>query len=86
MAALTAKGSYAFPFLCWQVSVSSRTGNHHPYMHGILSRMNETKSPGFSIALSLPLCDELALHRRLLIFHKNCSINYYEIFSYESFV
>ena len=39
IATLIANGLYAFPFLCWQVSTSSRSGKHHPYIHGIL---NET--------------------------------------------
>ena len=33
IATLTANGSYAFPFLCWQLRISSRIGNHHPYIH-----------------------------------------------------
>ena len=67
--ALAANGSYAFPFSCWQASISSHTGNHHPYIQDIFSRMNETKSPGISIVCSLPLCDEVAVHWCLLMFH-----------------
>ena len=62
IAALTANGSYAFPFLCWQASISSCSGNHHSYICGISSHTNETKSPGLSIMHSLPLYNKVALH------------------------
>ena len=31
----TANALHAFPFSFWQVSISSRTGNHHPHIRGI---------------------------------------------------
>ena len=63
-------------FRCWQASISSCIGNHHPYIRGISSHTNETKSPGVSIAHSLPLCDKVFLRQHPLRFHENCSVSY----------
>ena len=72
-----------------RVRISSHTGNHvhHPYICGIPhAGTNETKSPGVSIAYSLPVCDEVALRRLPRRLHDNCSISYFENFSYEILV
>ena len=57
IATLATNGSYAFLFSCWQASISSRTGNHHP----MVFRIKLAKFPIASIVHSLPLCDEVSV-------------------------
>ena len=86
IAALTANGSFVFPFcvgkrvfhLVLETTILS-------YICGIPSCTNETKFPIISIMRSLPLCDKVALCRRPLTFHENCNVSYYKNISYKIF-
>ena len=64
--------SCAFSFLHWQASISSYTGDHHPYICGIPSHTNEIVIfQIFPLRVHCPLtqCYEIAVRRRPLAFH-----------------
>ena len=54
----------------------SRTGDHHPYIHGILTCANETVI--LQAFLLHVHCFTVTVRRRLLMFHENYSVSYYK--------